>query len=74
MTFEEEYEQAIKDLHYEIARLDLEYADNYRAYRVHDNAGRKEFHRQERRGCCGVFKSYTTIDGNKWIIACNYGH
>lgn len=74
MTFEEEYAQALADLHYEVCRHDLEYADNYRAYRVHDRAGIHKFRQREKKGCCGFFTGHTTINGNKWIIACNYGH
>lgn len=74
MTYEQEYEQAMDDLHYEIARLDLEYADNYRVYRYKDRAGFRKYRERELRGCCGSFESSTIVNGKKWIIGCNYGH
>ena len=63
-----------EDLQYEIARSDLEYADNFRAYRFRDNYLFDEFQKAERNGCCGVFQSHTVVNGEKWIIGCNYGH
>ena len=67
-------EQVWKDLQYEIAKNDLEYADNYRAYRYKDKLFYDEYCYWDDRGCCGVFRSHTIVDGDKWIIACNYGH
>lgn len=74
LKFENVPEQVWKDLEYEIGRHDLEYADNYRAYRYRDDLHKDEFMYAERCGCCGSFTSSTTVDGEKWIIGCNYGH
>lgn len=66
--------QVWEDLEYEIIKNDLEYADNFRAYRYKDKLFFDEFMYHENNGCCGVFHSHTIINGEKWIIACNYGH
>ena len=62
------------DLRYEIGRADLEYDDNWRAYRYKDKFLFKEFKQAENKGCCGFFNTSTIINGEKWIIGCNYGH
>ena len=67
-------QQVWDDLHYEVGRADLEYADNYRAYRVKDDLGLPEFDSKRLRGCCGEFEASTKVDGDQWIIGCNYGH
>lgn len=62
-------------LEYEILRAELEYADNLRAYRHKDQHLLTEFREAERCGCCGVFEtSVVDDDGQKWVVACNYGH
>ena len=63
-----------EDLEYEIMRAQLDYADNYRAYRYSDGWYKEAFKAAARRGCCGDFQSHTIINGEKWIIACNHGH
>jgi hypothetical protein len=73
-NYDVEYQEAMEDLQYEIDKNGLECADNYRAYRVSDAKGKAEFLSQKRSGCCGFFGSHTMINGNKWIIGCNYGH
>ncbi len=72
--FEQVPKQVWENLEYEIARAELEYADNYRAYRVKDDLCREAFLQAVRQGCCGSFESSTTVAGDKWIIGCNYGH
>jgi len=67
-------EQVWADLEYEIARAELEYADNLRAYRYKDGRGLEAYKRAERRGCCGSFETSTMVEGEKWIIGCNFGH
>ena len=67
-------EQVWDDLQYEIERNELEYADNFRAYRVSDDFLREAFDEAERSGCCGFFQTHTVVDSEKWIIGCNYGH
>lgn len=63
-----------EDLEYEINRNNLECADNYRAYRYADKLFFEGFMESHNRGCCGFFLSHTHIEGEKWIIGCNYGH
>jgi len=68
-------DEILEALSYEIARADLECDDNYRAYRLRDSHLRPEFMISQRKGCCGVFEtSYVDNAGDKWIMACNYGH
>lgn len=68
-------EEVWENLEYEIARAELEYSDNLRAYRCFDLLYFEDFMKAEKGGCCGVFETSTTCnDGNVWIIACNYGH
>ena len=66
--------QVWEDLQYEIARHGLECSDNYRAYRFKDDHLFKEYMKAAESGCCGCFESSTTVDGDKWIIGCHYGH
>ncbi len=62
------------DLRYEIARNGLENADNFRAYRMRGHLGYEAYLNARNTGCCGFFESSTMVDGEKWIIGCNYGH
>jgi hypothetical protein len=65
----------LRELRYEIARAELEYDDNYRAYRARDNHMREDFTKIRRDGCCGSFETSIVDDaGDKWIVGCNYGH
>ena len=66
--------QVMIDIDYEVGRNQLEYADNYRAYRLKDGLGQLEFDHNKRNGCCGEFESSTIVDGDQWIIGCNHGH
>jgi hypothetical protein len=72
--FEQVPDEVWKDLEYEVRREDLDYADNYRAYRYKDRLHFDDFVKAEKNGCCGTFSSHTTVNGDKWIISCNYGH
>jgi len=67
-------DQVWDDLEYEIGRNGLDYADNYRAYRVKDGYLLPEFVAARKRGCCGEFETSTIVNGDKWIVGCNYGH
>lgn len=73
-AFKEVPQEVWEDLRYEIARNDLYNADNFRAYRYKDNWLKREFKLSVNRGCCGSFQSHTMVEGEKWIIGCNYGH
>lgn len=65
----------LDELRYEIGRNDLEYADNYRAYRRKDAFGYDEFIAKRKRGCCGSFETSIVDEaGDEWMVGCNYGH
>lgn len=63
-----------EEIDYKAAKLGLEYADNFRAYVVGDEAGKQRFIEAHKRGCCGSWEGGTTIGGIKYVIGCNYGH
>jgi len=67
-------QQVWEALEYEIGRNQLDYADNYRAYRWDDEYLKPLYIASANRGCCGFFESSTIVNGAKWIIGCNYGH
>lgn len=67
-------QQVWDDLVYEVARANLEYDDNYRAYNFDTGEHFEAYKKAAKRGCCGVFESATKVNGQKWIIGCNYGH
>lgn len=58
-----------------VEREGLEYADNYRAFRIKDLLGHAEYVKAYEHGCCG-FKDRIAFDksGDQWVIGCNYGH
>jgi len=59
----------------EIDHNDLEYADNYRAYRHKDGHLEQEYYCRIDHGCCGFFDvEYIDFNGDTWTIGCNYGH
>jgi hypothetical protein len=62
------------DLEYEIARTGEECGDNFRAYRAKDLFLFEQFIAAAKSGCCGVLETSTIVDGEKWVIGCNYGH
>lgn len=50
----------------------LDYADNFRIYRLKDRAA---YYKQADKGCCGSWTSYYKCkSGNIYILGCNYGH
>lgn len=63
-----------KAIDYEVQAADLEYADNYRAYRVQDGWGKADFEEREAGGCCGSATFQLMVHGVRWIGGCNYGH
>lgn len=65
---------AREELDYQVARHDLEYADNYRVARVNYAGEMEAYYEAQRYGCCGTFEWSLTIDGQKFLIGCNYGH
>lgn len=62
----------------EINRLveeeDLEYADNYRAYRIGNSKEHAAFNEATAEGCCGDLHWNFELDGVAWIVGCNFGH
>ena len=66
--------QAIEDIDYEVARGELDCADNYRWYKDGDAEGQKLYEEAREDGCCGSLDTSTFINGQKWFIGCNYGH
>lgn len=69
-----QYPKALEELHYQIARNDLEYADNFRVAVVGNHDQMDYYEDKRARGCCGLFDIRVTIDGIKFDIGCNYGH
>lgn len=62
------------ELDYQVARHELEYADNYRAYNRDTKEHKADYQRAQDSGCCGFFETRVTIDGQRYTIGCNYGH
>ena len=73
-NFKTDYDKAIEKLERQIQYHELDYADNYRAYRKEDCKGFSQFKEKEKQGCCGVYEGSVTVHGDTWIVACNYGH
>lgn len=68
-------EEIIEAISYEVGRNDLEYADNYRAYRHKDGKFQEDYDDAVQHGCCGYWDiDYTDTHGDVWTIGCNYGH
>ena len=70
----DEVPQLCEDLNYEIARHNLEYADNYRAAIKGNHESEQDYNAVIKRGCCGRFDTTTVINGITYMIGCNYGH
>lgn len=70
----ERFPEAREELNYQVARHDLDYADNYRIARTSYAGEMEVYYDAQRRGCCGQFEWSLTIDGEKFLIGCNYGH
>jgi hypothetical protein len=67
-------EAVVLDLSYEIARNELDCVDNRRYARVGNTDEEKAYYDRALTGCCGAFDTFTTVNGVKWAIGCNYGH
>ena len=68
-------EEIIEAIMHEVVLADLEFYDNFRAYRHKDNMFKKEYDEAYDWGCCGFFDTdYTDTNGDVWTIGCNYGH
>lgn len=67
--------EIIEAICYEIGRNDLDFADNYRAYRHKDDYLYLDYLATLDGGCCGYFDvDYIDRNGDTWTIGCNYGH
>jgi len=64
----------LEEIEYQIARCYLNYPDNLRAYRVSDRYGKPEFIASVKTGCCRFWEGSALVDGELWVIGCNYGH
>tara|TARA_R100000664_G_scaffold34023_1_gene53502 strand:- start:988 stop:1209 length:222 start_codon:yes stop_codon:yes gene_type:complete len=62
------------ELRLHIFRYDLNYADNFRAYRESDGLCKEAFLASYAAGCCGFYEGAAYHEGEKWIIGCNYDH
>lgn len=68
-------EEIIEAINYEVGRGDLDFADNYRAYRHKDDKFLEEYNTSYDYGCCGYLDmDYVDAEGDTWTIGCNYGH
>lgn len=70
----EQIPQLREDLNYEIARHNLDYADNFRAAIRGNHESEDAYYALAKRGCCGRFDTTTVINGITYMIGCNYGH
>jgi len=67
--------EIIEAINLEVGRNELDYADNYRAYRHKDNHLYQEYMDCLNHGCCGYFDvECVDLNGDTWTIGCNYGH
>lgn len=60
------------DLANDFERFDC--TDNFRACRVGDTEGEKQFNQQRDEGCCGDFHEEIEHEGIKYFIGFNHGH
>lgn len=75
MAFERVPDKVWEELQYEIYRAQLDYDNNWRAYRHHDGLHFSDWKLSLKKGCCGEFQTHVyDEDGLKWIVGCNYGH
>jgi hypothetical protein len=68
------YPKAVAELRYQIDAHDLEYADNWRVAKRDDSFQRVFYDEAAQGGCCGSFDTVVVIDGEEFLIGCNYGH
>ena len=68
-------EEIIEAITHEVEHGDLDFADNYRAYRHKDFKFIEDYNTAYAYGCCGYLDmDYTDTHGDVWTIGCNYGH
>lgn len=77
MSFDSNVPSIVWDtLDHFIKEEDLDFADNYRAYRVRDELNKDDYDYAKKTGCCGSRDWKVTIPtlNEEWVIGCNYGH
>jgi hypothetical protein len=63
-----------EQLEYEVLKNNLDCDDNYRAFRIQGHTHFGGYVSARRNGCCGEYISSTVVNGDIWVMACNYGH
>lgn len=48
--------------------------DNFRSTPTNNDEGMIEYDQLRDSGCCGSFDTYVTINGQEYMVGCNYGH
>lgn len=66
--------EAIDYLSEQVARQELEFADNFRIGVEDDPKSMFFYFMVESTGCCGYYEEKVTLNGVTYIIGCNYGH
>lgn len=67
-----QYPECMEELQYQIARHNLDYADSYRMAFFDDDEQVEAY--DDARTCCGSFDYTMTVNGQRVLIGCNYGH
>jgi len=73
-NFENVPKEVWDELRLRTIEFDLEYADNFRAYRTSAGMHKQDFLRAYNNGCCGYYEGGITHNSEKWVVGCNYGH
>lgn len=53
---------------------DYRYCDNYRWYEEGNKSQKLKYDMLIRKGCCGFYDEWHSINGKKYMIGFNYGH
>lgn len=67
-------EKALEILEKHIENFSLDYADNFRVANMNSQEEMDAFEEQSMNGCCGSYETEIEINGETWMIGCNYGH
>jgi len=68
------YPKVVAELRYQIDAHDLDYDDNWRIAKRDDSYDRVLYDEIASHGCCGSFNTVVVVDGEEFLIGCNYGH
>jgi len=74
MNNETHHQKAHRRLSQEILIQDLECVDNCRIARKNDSNEVNAYEEARSEGCCGFFDMEILVDGEVFLIGCNYGH